>query len=1109
MALLVWLPLNGDLNNQGLSDITVNNHGATVSNNGKIGKCYEFNGDKQWLELSEPLTDLYNGDFTWALWVKPVDNTRGILISEYSGAGASNVALEIYNNRYLRIYWNAAFDNTHIYALPIDTWTHVAVTRQETLLKVYINGSLFTELTGSLGNRSSSCKIRIGDDYRGNSSNPVSFSGYLNDVRIYNHALSPKEVHEVAKGLVLHYKLDDPYVETTVNLAHSSTNYNTVNEGQEYAASKWGGDNGTITYYRSGGYNNGPYKVYHKTATGTGGIHRKLGDDIHILSGHTYTMSVYVKASKNLTDAAHAFNINRSAATPYSAGNRYITYSKQVPFTTEWTRLERTFTATDADAGDYGEMSILYNDDVSDYYVYYSCFQIEENDHATPYVDGYRNLEGTTNLLDYSNLKGHGSSWELQSSTFDGNPIYRNTVTSPNVGNNAGFSIKNSIYDSKLASATKVTISFYKRLIAVYGKNIGGYLRVVKSDDTEATYTWSFNKSNWANDDDTVGIWDYIYATVTIPSGCKYIKYCYVYTDNAPSGECDFANIQLELKDHPTPYVNGTRFRGINLAPKLTSENYTQSNYANRTSSEITDGTYHVSGYQSDTSADTSFTIRSNSFITLRPNTNYCLSFWCKSESAGDISFGKHTAAWTVLLDESNNKYYPEEYVSIGKNYNGSVIINFRTGDPTQYKLSIGFDTPNLFGVGSFMEFSNIVLSEYSDIYDCSGYENNGNIAGQGLVASTDSLRYTGCSEFNDSAIYGNLSCINSLSSASGCCWTYLTTLSGAQYLFHLGGQGSWNCKFSLDYEGGLRTTINGKEYASGITLSANTWYFLSVVWNGTNVVWYVNGQERATKPTSGTFSASNHFAIGARTDSIVSNTFAYKLNSGKISDLRIYSTALSAEDVKELYNVGAWIDNKYSIGSFEFDEINSGSNELNPFPYAIKQSGSSTYTLEYLPNGDFQMTGYIWPKTDYIPIEPTGKTYYYDVEYSNVAGNRLYVGFEKYDANKQTGSNSECQYVVSTASAANHVRVTGTINLSTANGGTAAYTKLRLLNNWENASGDMISTIHHISLKEVSTRTVPDIKKTGVFEGDSFIEDSGSSISKTGNIIANQIIEI
>jgi len=37
MALQVWLPLNGNLNNQGLSNVTVTNNGATVDNNGKIG----------------------------------------------------------------------------------------------------------------------------------------------------------------------------------------------------------------------------------------------------------------------------------------------------------------------------------------------------------------------------------------------------------------------------------------------------------------------------------------------------------------------------------------------------------------------------------------------------------------------------------------------------------------------------------------------------------------------------------------------------------------------------------------------------------------------------------------------------------------------------------------------------------------------------------------------------------------------------------------------------------------------------------------------------------------------------------------------------------------
>ena len=44
MSLQVWLPLNGDLRNNGLADISVTNNGATINNAGKIGKCYSFNG---------------------------------------------------------------------------------------------------------------------------------------------------------------------------------------------------------------------------------------------------------------------------------------------------------------------------------------------------------------------------------------------------------------------------------------------------------------------------------------------------------------------------------------------------------------------------------------------------------------------------------------------------------------------------------------------------------------------------------------------------------------------------------------------------------------------------------------------------------------------------------------------------------------------------------------------------------------------------------------------------------------------------------------------------------------------------------------------------------
>lgn len=214
MSLVVWLPLNGDLHNQGLNqDLTISNHNATINNNGKIGKCYYFNGNQQWLQFNSSLGNFYNNDWSITCWIKPTDRTRSVILSDYIAVGASNIALELSTTGYVRVYWNGAPDINFTSAgiLPLNEWTHLTVTKQNRDIKVYFNGEwkqTYTH-TADFSTQISNAYPRIGDDYRGNSNNTVSYQGYLNDFRMYNHALSPKEVEEIAKGLVLHYKLDN------------------------------------------------------------------------------------------------------------------------------------------------------------------------------------------------------------------------------------------------------------------------------------------------------------------------------------------------------------------------------------------------------------------------------------------------------------------------------------------------------------------------------------------------------------------------------------------------------------------------------------------------------------------------------------------------------------------------------------------------------------------------------------------------------------------------------------------------------------------------------------------------------------------------------------
>ena len=78
--------------------------------------------------------------------------------------------------------------------------------------------------------------------------------------------------------------------------------------------------------------------------------------------------------------------------------------------------------------------------------------------------------------------------------------------------------------------------------------------------------------------------------------------------------------------------------------------------------------------------------------------------------------------------------------------------------------------------------------------------------------------------------------------------------------------------------------------------------------------------------------------------------------------------------------------------------------------------------------------TGYIWPTVveTYIPISNCEHTFEFDYTYESDAGNYFYIGIERYDINKATGSNSCCIYQVATNNVEKtKTRVRGTVNLN------------------------------------------------------------------------------
>lgn len=127
------------------------------------------------------------------------------------------------------------------------------------------------------------------------------------------------------------------------------------------------------------------------------------------------------------------------------------------------------------------------------------------------------------------------------------------------------------------------------------------------------------------------------------------------------------------------------------------------------------------------------------------------------------------------------------------------------------------------------------------------------------------------------------------------------------------------------------------------------------------------------------------------------------------------------------------------------------------------------------LKDGYLLWTGNIGYRSaeNYIPIDDYTHTFEYDITYESDAGNYFYVGIERYAADKTTGSNSSCSYMIATnnvAKAKQRVRGTVNMNVDTSTGNKPAYIRLRILNNWSGSSGTNVTAkIYNISLREIT----------------------------------------
>lgn len=336
MALKVWLPLNGDLKQQGISNLAVINNNATVNTNGKIGSCYAFNGSNQYMYIPY---NFYNPQYSVCAWIYTTTNTATQTIVCDRTSTGYGFSIFLMNNGKLRLDPGGNNKNLQwitLFNYPTNTWFHLTVTYNGSSISYYINGEFKEKSTKALNSNYWGNVTSIGVS-QGNGGNYGNYlNGRLNDIRIYDHCLSAAEVKEISQGLILHYKLDD--INNYISNENLMPNSDTMALGSANPATGTWRNAGTSNMTRTRVLIENNIYGFQNSGIQTANDGSCYGIDNFPLKGNTlYCISMKARKIDGTGDAFAGFNIYAISQEVAGSHTKVDKNYRVTPLTNEWT----------------------------------------------------------------------------------------------------------------------------------------------------------------------------------------------------------------------------------------------------------------------------------------------------------------------------------------------------------------------------------------------------------------------------------------------------------------------------------------------------------------------------------------------------------------------------------------------------------------------------------------------------------------------------------------------------------------------------------------------------------------------------------------------------
>lgn len=220
-GLVAFYPFNGDANDESGNENHCNVYGAVLSEDrfGSLNSAYSFDGIDDYIEKKNPSDALDIADNSWTIsaWIKTTDTDHDKKIihryeAGWSGSSTNSGSYALSAMKTNIAYFSVVVGNTEISTgvgdqtqtvnIADGNWHHIVamLNRELSSLKIYVDGvyknSNMIDIEGSTPN--SGAPLEIGRKFIEGWGSPNGYYlGSIDNIRIYNRALSDDEINEL------------------------------------------------------------------------------------------------------------------------------------------------------------------------------------------------------------------------------------------------------------------------------------------------------------------------------------------------------------------------------------------------------------------------------------------------------------------------------------------------------------------------------------------------------------------------------------------------------------------------------------------------------------------------------------------------------------------------------------------------------------------------------------------------------------------------------------------------------------------------------------------------------------------------------------------------